>query len=73
MNRSRTLSRSVLAGAGVCAALAAAAGLAATRTEDALSLVPPDAASVAVVRFNEFRSSPLAARLFADADHVTVD
>ncbi|HSS44671.1 MAG TPA: hypothetical protein VLO07_04950 [Thermoanaerobaculia bacterium] len=72
MNRLRALPRSVLIGAGICAALAAV-GLAAARTEDALSLVPADAASVAVVHFNEFRSSPLAARLFADADHVTVD
>lgn len=49
-----------------------AAAPAATRTEDVLSLVPADAASVAVVRFNELRSSPLAARLFSEADHVTV-
>lgn len=42
-------------------------------TDEALSLVPADAASVALVRFDDLRSSPLSARLFSDADHVTVD
>jgi hypothetical protein len=58
-------------------AVVAAAGLSApflfagTRaSDDALSLVPADAASIAVIRFNELRSSPLASRLFNDADHV---
>ncbi|HEY6051596.1 MAG TPA: hypothetical protein VIZ58_10130, partial [Thermoanaerobaculia bacterium] len=59
-------------------AVAAAAGFAtpaslpaATRaSDDALSLVPAEAASMAVIRFNELRSSPLASRLFIDADHV---
>jgi hypothetical protein len=66
----RTVSRISL---GSLSALLASTALAAARTEDALSLVPADAASVAVVRLNELRSSPLAARIFADADHVTVD
>lgn len=57
----------------ILSTLLAAAAPAAARTEDALSLVPADAASVAVVRFNELRSSPLAARIFADADRLTVD
>jgi hypothetical protein len=39
-------------------------------SDDALSLVPADAASIAVIRFNELRSNPLASRLFNDADHV---
>ncbi len=55
------------------AALIAAAlpASAATRgLDDALSLVPQDAASVAVVRFSELRSSPLASRLFSDVDHL---
>jgi len=44
---------------------------AATRaSDDALSLVPSEAASIAVIRFNDLRSSPLASRLFNDADHV---
>ncbi|MEO8432322.1 MAG: hypothetical protein ABI592_12490 [Acidobacteriota bacterium] len=51
------------------AALPAAAALRAA--DDAISLVPPDAASVAVVRFNELRSSPLASRLFTDVDHMS--
>ncbi|HYR46535.1 MAG TPA: hypothetical protein VER78_05980 [Thermoanaerobaculia bacterium] len=42
-------------------------------SDDALSLVPADAASVAVVRFSELRSSPLAGKLFANADSITVD
>ncbi len=53
--------------------VAAPPASAARRSDDALSLIPPDAASVAVVRFNELRSSPLAAKLFAEADHITVD
>ena len=73
MNRPCGFLRFLGLGAGACLALASATGLAATRTEDALSLIPPDAASVAVVRFNEFRSSPLAARFFADADRVTME
>ena len=73
MKRPRALSRFVLIGLGICAMLASVGAPAANRTEDALSLVPPESVSVAVVRFNEFRSSPLAARFFADADHVTVD
>ena len=42
-------------------------------SDDALSLVPADAASVAVVRLNDLRSSPLAGKLFENADHMTVD
>jgi hypothetical protein len=68
--RSSAVSRSRLV---ILAAFLPAVALAATRTEDALSLVPADAVSVAVIRFNELRSTPLAARLFADADHVTVN
>ncbi len=56
----------------LCFAVFAAAHAPAARasSEDALSLVPADAASVAVVRFNELRSTPLAGKLFADADHM---
>ncbi|HKC82667.1 MAG TPA: hypothetical protein VKD46_01565 [bacterium] len=60
----------------VLATLAAAAPCAARTSrssDDALSLVPADAASVAVVRFSELRSSPLAGKLFANADSITVD
>ena len=41
------------------------------RADEALSLVPPDAASVGVVRLDELRSSPLAAKLLADTDRLT--
>jgi hypothetical protein len=53
-------------------ATAAAPAFAARRasSDDALSLVPSEAASIAVVRFNELRTSPLASRLFNDADHL---
>lgn len=43
----------------------------AARAEEAVSLVPPDAASVGVVRLDELRSSPLAAKLLADTDRMT--
>ena len=52
----------------------AAAAPAATRSsDDALSLVPSDAASVAVIRFSELRSTPLASKLFSDADHMNAN
>ena len=51
-------------------AVAASAPAARASSDDALSLVPADAASVAVVRFNELRSTPLAGKLFTDADHM---
>ncbi len=62
--------RRALAVLSLLVAAAASAPAARASSDDALSLVPADAASVAVVRFNELRSSPLAARLFADADHM---
>lgn len=40
--------------------------------DDALALVPTDAASVGVVHISDLRTSPLAARLFSDTDHITV-
>lgn len=46
---------------------------AARRSDNALSLVPADAASVAVIRLNDLRSSPLSAKLFSDTDRLTVD
>ncbi|HXM77972.1 MAG TPA: hypothetical protein VOA00_01960 [Thermoanaerobaculia bacterium] len=69
------LTRRVLAVLAFAFAFAAASSsLAAARAaDDALSLVPADAASVAVIRFNELRSSPLAGRLFSDADHIHGD
>ncbi|HXM75930.1 MAG TPA: hypothetical protein VN971_04075, partial [Thermoanaerobaculia bacterium] len=69
------MTRRVLAVLAFAFAFAAASSsLAAARAaDDALSLVPADAASVAVIRFNELRSSPLAGRLFSDADHIHGD
>lgn len=40
---------------------------------DALSLVPPDAVSVGVANVAQFRSSPIAGKLFLQADRMTVD
>jgi len=65
--------------AGVVAlalALAAAAAplSAASRSgNDLLSLVPADAASVAMIRWSDLRESPVAARLFSGVDHMTAD
>ena len=53
---------------------AAALGLsAAAATDDALALVPADAASVGVIHVADLRTSPLAARVFSDTDKLTVD
>ncbi len=49
-------------------ALPAAAG-----SDDALALVPADAASVGVIHVADLRTSPLAARVFSDTDKLTVD
>ena len=65
-----------LGNAALAFALAAAASplLAASRSgDDALSLVPADSASVAMIHWSDLRSSPLAANLFSGADHMTVD
>jgi len=42
-------------------------------SNDALSLVPPDAASVGLVRLDELRGSPLAAKIFEETDRITCD
>lgn len=74
MRISRLLSRFLLAGTALALCAAAAPLSAASRSANALlSLVPADAASVAVVRLSDLRESPLSARLFADADRMTVD
>ena len=41
-------------------------------SDDALSLVPADSASVGVIHLADLRTSPLAARLFSDTDHISV-
>ena len=50
--------------------LAAAAPARAAGHEEALALVPADAASVGVIRLDALRSSPLSARLFAETDDL---
>lgn len=57
----------------LAAALCALPVLAANKSDDALSLVPGDAAAVAVVRWNELRASALGAKLLSETDHVTAD
>ncbi len=56
--------------------LATALGLpaaAARPTDDALALVPPASVTAGMLRVADLRTSPLAARLFADFDRATVD
>jgi hypothetical protein len=53
--------------------LCALPAFAARKNDDALSLVPGDAAAVAVIRWNELRASALGAKLLSEADHVTAD
>jgi hypothetical protein len=57
----------------VIALLASGAPARAAGRDEALALVPPDAASVGVVRLDALRASPLAARLFAETDELAVD
>jgi hypothetical protein len=68
----RSLARIALA-AAVLASAAASARAASRAGDEGLSLVPSDAASIAVIRLADLRTSPLEAKLFADADHMTVD
>jgi hypothetical protein len=56
-----------LAFAGATAPTLAAA------SDEALALVPPDVASVGVIHLDALRSSPFAARLFAETDDLAVD
>jgi hypothetical protein len=52
---------------------AAAIALPAAAKDDALSLVPANAATVGVLHLAEMRSSPLSSTLFAHLDQVTAD
>jgi hypothetical protein len=47
--------------------------LAVRRTEDPLALVPADAATVAVMHWNQLRQTPLGARVFRDFDRISGD
>lgn len=76
--RRRRVGIAMSAAAGFFAAVSLLAGppprlSGARSTDESLSLVPPDAASVALVRLNDLRSSTLAGKLFSDADHLTAD
>src|SRR5262249_23604333 len=53
------------------AVLAAVPALGARASDDALSLVPSDAAAVCVVRWNELRASPIGARILSQSDNIT--
>ena len=53
--------------------LGASAVFAVRRTEDPLALVPSDASSVAVLHWNDLRSSELGAQVFAQMDGVSAD
>lgn len=57
----------------VAAVALGAAPLLASGSDEALALVPPGVASVGVIRLDALRSSPFAARLFAETDELTVD
>jgi hypothetical protein len=71
MNRFRMPLRFALA--GLLAAFSAGDLFAVRRTEDPLALVPANAATVAVIRWNELRNSPLGPRVFAAMDEVSTD
>ena len=77
MKKVNSFLRLAAAGFAFCVALTAAtpayAASASRSTADLLSLIPPDAATVAVVRFSDLRESPLAAKLFASADRMATD
>ena len=57
----------------VAAVLCAAPALAGRPSDDLLTLVPPDAAAVGVLNWNELRSSALGAKLLSETDKITVD
>ena len=56
----------------LCSTLALPAA-AARPADDALALVPPESVTAGMLRVSDLRTSPLAARLFADFDSAAVD
>ena len=66
--RSRLLPALVFA-----ALLGAAPALAGRPSDDLMTLVPPDAAAVAVLNWSELRGSALGAKLLSETDKLTVD
>ncbi len=71
MNTPHRIARVVLTSG--LALLAAASAFGVHRTEDPLALVPANASTVGVIHWNELRSSPLGAQVFAQMDHVSTD
>ncbi|MCL4810380.1 MAG: hypothetical protein KJ062_21675 [Thermoanaerobaculia bacterium] len=71
----RRLARLALASALASSLVSALAlpAAAARPTDDALALVPPDSVTAGMLRVADLRSSPLAARFFAELDDATVD
>lgn len=63
----------ILALTSAFAAALALPATAARPTDDALALVPPDSVTAGMLRVADLRTSPLAARFFADFDKATVD
>jgi len=55
------------------AALLVASALPAAAADDALSLVPPDAAAVGLIRVSDLRTSPLFDRVFSGTDRISAD
>jgi hypothetical protein len=54
-------------------ALVCADARAVRRTEDPIALVPADAATVAVLHWNELKKTPLGERVLANLDHISAD
>jgi hypothetical protein len=59
--------------AAIVAFAAGAPRVAAAGSDEALALVPPEAVSIGAVHLDLLRASPLAARLFAETDELTVE
>ena len=69
----RSLSVLRVAAAAILLLAPAAGAFGVRRTEDPLALVPADAATVGVMRWNELRQTPLGAKVFSDIDHMSGD
>ncbi|HEY6066885.1 MAG TPA: hypothetical protein VIY96_12070 [Thermoanaerobaculia bacterium] len=59
--------------AAVLLALTGVAPASAAGPDEALALVPPDVGSVGVIRLDDLRASPFAARLFSETDELATD
>ena len=73
MTRSNRSFLRIALGTALGVGLVVSARAASRAGDEGLALVPADAASVAVIRLADLRTSPLASKLFSDADHMTVD